>query len=257
MMKKSETFELVLAGSFTAIILLMSLIPQLGFVTVLPGVSVTLVHIPTLIGIFILSRKYALMLGLFFGVGSFIASLLYAATPFDFAFQYPWISILPRILFAFVAFYIFKGLKAFESNFRQGRVIIFSTVSIVTLFALYYGMRAVSTNTGWNFSVIAPITLFLSAMFLTAYFYFIINNKGEEAIYPSSFILGTMSHTIIVLATVALFAPSAFFETFGQNESVLGIIYAIAISNGLIEALVAVFIGTPIIYAITRMRQQA
>lgn len=256
-MKKTETFELVLAGSFTAIIMLMSLIPQLGFVTILPGVSVTLVHVPTLIGIFILSRKYAIMLGLFFGVGSWIASLLYAATPFDFAFQYPWISILPRILFAFAAFYIFKGLKALESTFKQGRVFIFSTVSIVTIFALYYGMKAVSTNTGWSFSVIAPIALFLSACFLTAYYYFIINNKGKEAIYPSAFILATVSHTTIVLLTVALLSPSAFFDTFGQNESVLAIIYTIAISNGLIEALVAVFIGTPIIYAVTRMRQQA
>ncbi|MFP4177877.1 MAG: hypothetical protein ACLFTZ_03850 [Acholeplasmataceae bacterium] len=256
-MKRSETYELVLAGSFTAIILLMAVVPQLGFVTILPGVSITLVHVPTLIGIFLLSRKYALMLGLFFGIGSWIASLLYAANPFDFAFQYPWISILPRILFALAAFYIFKGLKALESRFKQGRVMIFTVVSLVTIFSLYYGLRAVSNNTGWDFSVIAPVALFLSALFLSAYFYFLTHNKGEEAIYPSSFILGTVAHTVIVLSTVALFAPNAFFETFGQDESVLALIYTIAISNGLIEALVAVLIGMPIIYAIRSMRQQA
>ncbi len=149
-MKKNDMRSLTLTAVFAAIIMLMSLIPQIGFVTIFPGVSVTLVHIPVLIGVFLLPKKYSWYLGLFFGLGSLIASALYAATPFDYAFIYPWISVLPRILFVVAAAYIYDGFKWLFTKFKDARVFSFSLIALITLFALFFGIRAITHNVAYN-----------------------------------------------------------------------------------------------------------
>ncbi len=58
-----------------------------------------------------------------------------------------------------------------------------------------------------------------------------------------------------MLAAVALFSPSAFVETFGNSQTVIAIVFAIAMSNGLIEALVAALIATPIVQAINSKKE--
>ena len=73
-MKKNDIFYLSLTGIFTAIIVLMTIVPQLGFIFLTPLASVTLLHIPVLIGVFMMPKKYGIMLGLAFGVASFVRS---------------------------------------------------------------------------------------------------------------------------------------------------------------------------------------
>ena len=100
---------MVLFSTFSAIILILTLVPNIGYIRV--GVaSITIVHIPVLIGIMFLGVGYSLSLGLVFGLSSLIAAFMYASSPADLAFQNPIISVLPRIVFALVAFYIIRLL---------------------------------------------------------------------------------------------------------------------------------------------------
>ncbi|MFU8792945.1 MAG: ECF transporter S component [Acholeplasmataceae bacterium] len=253
---KNNVYEMALASIFSAIILVLALVPQIGFVTILPGVSITLVHIPTLIGIFILPRRYAFLMGAMFGIGSWIASFLYGVSPFDLAFQYPWISVLPRILFAVAAFYIYKGLSQLETKVKHGDALVFGVVSLITLFAIYYGGQAISIMTGANAGLITPFALLIAGLFLSYYYYFIQKSAKKQVLLPSAIILSTVAHTILVLGTVYLFSPSVFIDTFGTSRTVLGWIYAIAMTNGLIEALVAVLVATPIITALNQLEKQ-
>jgi len=85
-MKKNSIQELTLASVFAAIILVMIFVPQLGFITLTPFVSVTIVHIPVLIGVFLLPKRYGILLGLLFGIGSWIRSFT-PMGPLDTAFQ--------------------------------------------------------------------------------------------------------------------------------------------------------------------------
>ena len=311
-MQKNQIFNLTLTSIFASIILLMSLLPQVGFVTLMPGVSVTLVHIPVLIGVFLLPRNHAITLGLFFGLGSMIASYLYAANPIDLAFQLPWISVLPRVLFAAAAYYIFKYLKRIETSFKFGKTLIFGIVAFVTVFAVYYGSQAVITQVSYDEynqtntsifvkqstlddpeqtltpqeilvleaeidaletslptvledavqkevrlqGIITPIAFIIIVLFLSSYYHFIIKNKNQEILYPSVFILSTVVHTVLVLSALVIFKPALFGEAAGNVTSVLTIIYTIAAANGLIEALVAVFVGTPIVLAIQQVQKQ-
>ncbi len=308
--RKADLRQMTLLSVFSAIILLMSLVPQIGFITIMPGVSLTLVHIPVLIGIFLLERKYSWFLGLMYGIGSMLAAFLYATTPFDLAFQYPWIAIIPRVLFAIAAAYIFEGFKWIFKNVKQAQTIIYGVVAFISIFAIFFGARAIvhnyafsdynseqgrrselqaeidsgqldaidealnelqiilidsqaevlyddalSSETSIN-SVVMPISLLVAAVFITLYFAFIKKGKETETIYPSVIILGTLSHTILVLLTVALFSPSAFTATFGDNAGVIQIVYAIAAANGLIEALAAVLVGTPIIIGLQQLAKK-
>lgn len=259
-MKKNAIFELTLTSVFAGIILLMSLVPQLGYITIVPGASLTLVHIVVFVGIFILPLKYALVLGAVHGSGSMFAAFIYAQSPLDLAFQLPWISVLPRVLTALAAFYIFKGLKKLATWEKHGKKVIFFIVGLVTIFAFFYGSRAIVNTAIIDvvqqqrvFSIVAPIALLLSALFLTGYYNFVNKQKEDNILIPSAFVLATISHTILVLGTVAIFSPSLFSGTFSE---IIELIYSVAMLNGFAEALIAVLIGTPIYLALQNVSKE-
>lgn len=253
-MKKNEVFELTLTSVFVAIILMMSLVQQIGFITLLPGVAITLVHIPTLIGIFILKPKYGFILGLAFGIGSLIAAYLYGSQPSDLAFQNPLVSVLPRALFGLAAWGSFKGLQSL-AKVKYGKYYVFAIVSVIAFLAIVFGARAIvsgSGNTNETFMlVITIIAIVIAVGFIVGYLMLLRNQKESEIFVTSSFIVGTLVHTILVLSAMALFSD-VFMMSFADAVPV---IFTIAAGNGLIEALAAALIGTPVYIALRQMPQ--
>lgn len=253
-MKKTEVFDLTLTSVFIAIIMMMSLVQQLGFITILPGVSITLVHIPTLIGIFILKPRYGLLLGVAFGLGSLIASYLYGATPFDYAFHNPLVSVLPRALFGLAAWGSFQGLQKL-ALVKGGKFYVFGIVSVIASLAIIFGARQIAFNAGTEDQNIILIVTIIASVFALAfigfYFYLINKQKDNQLFVSSSFIVGTLVHTVLVLSSVAIFSD-AFEMAFGDAVPV---ILGIAASNGLIEALAAAVIGTPIYLTLKSLPQ--
>jgi len=131
MMKRTQ--ELILVSLFSSIILMLSLIPNLGLIVVFGGVSLTIIHIPVLIGVMTFKRlSNVLILGVVFGLGSFLAALTRGSTPIDLAFVNPLISIVPRILFAVAAWYLFKFSKYLQQNISY--VYQFIVLAFVLLF---------------------------------------------------------------------------------------------------------------------------
>ena len=116
-MKDKRIFEMVLFSSFTAIILIMALVPFLGYITFIPGfASLTIIHIPVIIGMMVLSFKYAMGLFTVFGLSSLMIAWIRPGGPVDYAFQNPLISVVPRILAGVLAYLVFFGIK--EINHR-------------------------------------------------------------------------------------------------------------------------------------------
>ncbi|MFH2117552.1 MAG: ECF transporter S component [Bacillota bacterium] len=247
-MKKNSIQDLTLTAVFAAIILVMIFVPQLGFITLTPFVSITIVHIPVLIGVFLLPKRYAILLGLFFGIGSWIRSFT-PMGPLDIAFNNPLISVLPRVLFALAAAYIYEGLKALDGKFKNSDIYIFGAVIFVTAFGTYYGAKAIADFTEWNFNVLAPIALVVIGVFITLYFAFVKSNDKKRMLIPSTLIISTVVHTILVLTALVLLVPQQIIDLFGSSD-LLGIVYTVAVTNGLVEALAAVVIGTPIVIAL-------
>lgn len=312
MKRKKQMFEFVLTSVFGAIIMLLALIPNLGYVTIFPGVSITLVHIPVIIGVFILSLRSSLILGLFFGVSSLIASYMYGVSPFDLAFRNPLIAIIPRVLFALGAFYIVKLFKKIFTV-KNGKFIMFGLLSVITIFVTTFGLNSMfkkiifnnhetlvaesvevdnelvnlldlenPTNEQvfriellkdkqLNLSVEIPRALnkanaqydnmkmfiyaiigVISLALIILYYFTIIIKNSKNAYIPTSLILSTILHTILVLATVSIAKPNTFNETFGNNNNVITTIFIFMLINGFLEAIFASLIGTPIAIAMDK-----
>jgi uncharacterized membrane protein len=112
-MRNQNVTDMVIMSMFLTIIIVLSAVPNLGFISLpfLPIVGGTIIHIPVLVACFYSGKRIGVMAGLFFGVSSWIVALTRAATPIEFVFRNPLVSVLPRVAFAFLSIYIFKLLK--------------------------------------------------------------------------------------------------------------------------------------------------
>lgn len=102
---KQKVREMTILAMFIAIIAVLGLVPNgvgasLGFIRIAPNIEATIIHIPVLIGAALLGRKMGFYLGTAFGVISLIAAFIYSSP----LFVYPWVSVLPRMIFGFVIY---------------------------------------------------------------------------------------------------------------------------------------------------------
>ncbi|MGI6781975.1 MAG: ECF transporter S component [Acholeplasmataceae bacterium] len=118
-----------------AVILILALVPNVGFIQILPGVAVTIMHIPVIIGAFLLGWRENLFLGALFGLSSLLVAATRPTTPFDMAFVNPLISVLPRMLFALCAYFIARLFKKLN-DIKYGKQIIFGIITLTTALGL-------------------------------------------------------------------------------------------------------------------------
>ena len=95
---------------FVAILLILTFVPNLGFIAIGP-VSLTLLHLPVLLGAALFGWKRGLFYGLMFGTLSWIKALIGATTVLDVAFQHVYIAVLPRLLFGLVSGIVFSLIR--------------------------------------------------------------------------------------------------------------------------------------------------
>ncbi len=249
-MKKSKIYEMVLFATFASIILLLALVPNIGYITFIPGIaSFTIIHIPVLIGIMLLSFWYAVGLGFVFGLSSLIAAFMYAQQPFDYTFQNPLVSILPRVIFAAVAFFVVLGLKWIQKK-NYGTIINFILVSLVSLLFILVGIVGLHSNTNWPLLLIIILGVVLLVLLIGGYAFFLFKSKNKHLAYvPSSMIISTLIHSFLVLTLVAIIKPAVY-----GGGDIFYTILTIVGYNSVVEALAAVIIGSPIVFALNNLR---
>ncbi|MFZ9139212.1 MAG: ECF transporter S component [Bacilli bacterium] len=117
---------------FIALIALMGFIPFLGFLPIGAGVSITLIHIPVLLGATLLSTKSSTLFGLTFGLVSlFVVLTNPAPLPTDLFFLNPMISIFPRIIFGLLAGLILSYAKQLNPRIKWFAISIGSFLATV------------------------------------------------------------------------------------------------------------------------------
>ncbi len=253
-MKKNNIQDLTLASVFAAIILLMTFVPQIGYITI-GAAALTLIHIPVLIGVFLLPKKYSLVLALFFGVGSLIRAATTPTGPLDPAFVNPLVSVLPRILFVLAAIYIVELFKVIETKVKHADVYIFGLVSLITSFGIYYAGQAIIGFSGWNANLITILFLVINVCFITGYYAFIKKADHHKVLIPSTLILATFIHTVLVLTALVVFERNLVL-TIIPSDQIFSLVISIAVTNGLVEAILAAFIGTPILFALQQLKDK-
>jgi len=243
-----KTQELILVSLFSAIILILAMVPNVGLIS-FGAVAITIIHIPVLIGAMTLKRvSSVLVLGLLFGLGSLFAALTRGSTPIDLAFINPLISVLPRILFALIAFYIFKGSRfVIKSLPYAASLSILSVIMLIMSIGLYnYLVTLEPLNTFVSIIVSSVIWIVI-----TVFMYVQTKKRPTIMFIPLTSLVSTLLHTVLVLSALVIVEPSLFNFTFGVAVNV---IYGIMISNGLLEAVVAVFVVTPVVTALYQLQ---
>lgn len=124
--------KLTIHSMFIALIAIMGFVPLLGFVPIGAGVSITLIHLPVLLGAILLSTRSATLFGLTFGMVSlFVVLTNPAPLPTDLFFINPMISIFPRIIFGLFAGIILTFAKQYKGRF--GWLLIGASAFVATI----------------------------------------------------------------------------------------------------------------------------
>jgi uncharacterized membrane protein len=118
---------------FIAIILIMGFVPQFGYLTILPWLSLTLLHIPVLIGASLMGWKRGLLYGTIMGLTSWLEALIGASTPLDILFQLPWISVLPRAFFGLASGLVFELIRKMPKIYMKGLLEGFAAFALTVL----------------------------------------------------------------------------------------------------------------------------
>jgi uncharacterized membrane protein len=109
-MPQDRTRKIVVTGVLGAIAVLLGL-TRLGFIPWVSGVSLTVMHVPAIIGAVLEGPLVGLGIGLIFGIFSMIQAAVAPTGPTDVWFTNPLLSVLPRLLIGPVAWLVWTALK--------------------------------------------------------------------------------------------------------------------------------------------------
>ena len=112
-MSSSRTRKIVLTGILGAIAIILG-ITRWGFIPWFSGASLTVMHIPAIIGAILEGPWVGMGIGLIFGVFSLIQAAIAPTGPTDVWFTNPVVSVLPRLFIGPVAWLFWKLLNKWQ-----------------------------------------------------------------------------------------------------------------------------------------------
>jgi uncharacterized membrane protein len=131
---EKRVLDLSLAGIITAIIIMMSVVPFLGYIP-LGFMNATIIHVPVIIGALLLGPKYGAWFGFVFGMTSLIKATLtptvtsFVFSPFVTIGGYSgnmWsvvIAIVPRVLIGVVAYYVYEFIMKIAHKIKGSQTV--------------------------------------------------------------------------------------------------------------------------------------
>jgi len=118
--------KIAIAGVLSAVAVVLG-VTRLGFIPWFSGASVTIMHVPVIIGALLEGPLVGAAVGLIFGVSSLMQAALAPTGPIDVAFVNPIVSVLPRLLIGPAAWLVYRALLGSPGSASFGR----ESVSIV------------------------------------------------------------------------------------------------------------------------------
>lgn len=137
--------KIAIAGVLSAVAIVLG-ITHLGFIPWFSGASITIMHVPVIVGAVLEGPVVGAVIGLLFGVFSLIQSAIAPTGPIDVAFTNPLVSVLPRIVVGLAAYAAYRAVRGPGNSAGTGR-----TSAAVVAAALAGSV----TNTGLVLSALA------------------------------------------------------------------------------------------------------
>ncbi len=149
MTKKQKLNRLVMCALFSALIVVMTFTPYLGYISVGP-IEITTLHIVAIFAAVAIGPKYGAIVGGVWGATCIVRAIQMGFAPF----ANPLVSLVPRVLVAIVAGLVFLGLSktkcpkaislviATLSGTLTNTVLVLSTLKIFGGFEVLFGEAA-------------------------------------------------------------------------------------------------------------------
>ena len=179
-MSKSSAMKRNLAlaqlGMLSALIVIMTFVPYIGYISI-GALSITLLHIPLIIGACVLGIKGGLVLGAVWGITCIIKAATSPVAITDPLFTNPLVSLLPRLLAGLVAGLVFEFVSKKFKKFHLASVLsavfacLTNTVFVMGSLYLVYGQSSEAAKLG--------IVQFDFGSFI----YFILGAFGTNAVF--------------------------------------------------------------------------
>jgi uncharacterized membrane protein len=120
---------------------------RLGFIPWFSGASLTIMHVPVIIGAILEGPIVGMIIGLIFGVFSLIQAAVAPTGPVDVFFVNPLISVLPRIVIGLSAWAIYR---AFNGKLTALATILASIAGSLTNTILVLGALGIAGALPWE-----------------------------------------------------------------------------------------------------------
>ena len=109
-MPSSRTRKIVVTGVLGAIAIILGL-TRIGFIPWFSGASLTIMHVPVIIGAVLEGPIVGVTIGLIFGIFSMIQAAVAPNGPTDIWFTNPLLSVMPRLFIGPLAWVVWNALK--------------------------------------------------------------------------------------------------------------------------------------------------
>jgi uncharacterized membrane protein len=151
-MSSERTRKVVVAGVLGAIAVLLGA-TRLGFIPWVTGASLTIMHVPVIIGAVLEGPIVGMAVGLIFGAFSMLQAAIAPTGPTDVWFTNPLLAVLPRLAIGPLTWLAYRGLK----RWPVPALIVAGVVGSVTNTVLVLGMIGVLGHLPW--ATLPPIAL--------------------------------------------------------------------------------------------------
>jgi uncharacterized membrane protein len=223
--------EITIAGVLSAVAILLA-VTQLGYIPFFAGVSITIMHVPVIIGAVVAGPFVGTFVGLVFGLTSLIAAIVAPTTPGDVLFTDPFVSVLPRLFIGVAAW------AAYTFAQKAGKWIL-TVIGSIVLLLVVAGVTYLIATSEYSYSIALAVVVCIICLALSAFVLVraLRADKAELALSLSA-VAGTLTNSALVLLVLTIR---------GVIPASVG--FTVALTNGPAEMAAAIIITVAVMSA--------
>ncbi len=119
--------KIAVAGVLSAVSIVLG-ITRLGFIPWFSGASITIMHVPVILGAVLEGPLVGTVIGLLFGLFSMLQAAIAPTGPVDTAFINPLISVLPRLLIGPASWLMYRALQRWSEPAALGSAAVLGSL---------------------------------------------------------------------------------------------------------------------------------
>lgn len=232
--------QIVVAGALGAVSILLG-VTKLGFIPFFLGTSITIMHVPVIVGAVLEGPWVGTAIGLIFGIFSLVWAYIGPNGPGDVYFQNVFISILPRLFIGLMAYLAYQLVKS-QKNIRSAWLLWLALGISIVAPVLAYGTDLFTDNP--DMRVVVLVVSIVLGVFVLGALYAIRQASDEIAALGGAAIIGSLTNTVLVLGMIGLMGELGYVPMIPWKG-----LLVLGITNGIPEILAAVLITVAVVAA--------